>query len=134
MMRRGRILWSALAISLMMPAICVGQRGNIAPIRVDALMDKLGVKGMPNGERELELGKSTTTVLAEPQKLAPYGITGMHEGARVTMTCVGPNRLRVEADEMEPVSRSVVVTLLVGDDGSVTVAPERAPPKPPPGK
>ena len=133
-MRRGRMFWSAFALSLMLPAISIGQRDNVAPIRVDVLMDKLGVKGLPNGERELELGKSTTTVLAEPQKLVPYGITGMHDGARVTITCVGPNRLRVEADELEPVVHSVVVTLLVGENGSLTVAPERAPPKQPPGK
>jgi hypothetical protein len=115
-----------------MPVVCIGQRGGVAPIRVDVLMEKLGVKSMPSSERELELGKSTTTVLAEPQKLAVYGITGMHEGARVTMTCVGPNRLRVEADEMEPVYRSVAVTLQASEDGSLTVAPERAPPKQPP--
>ena len=133
MMRRGTMLVSAFALSLLIPVICAGQRGNVAPIRVDVLMEKLGVKGMPNGERELELGKSTTTTLAEPQKLATYGITGMHEGARVTITCVGPNRLRVEADEMEPVSHSMNVTLQVGDDGTLTVAPERAPPRPPRG-
>ena len=131
MMRRGTMFLGALALWALMPVVSAGQRGNVAPIRVDAMMEKLGVKGLPNAERELELGKSTTTVLAEPQKLATYGITGMHDGARVTITCVGPNRLRVEADEMEPVSRSVTVTLQVGDNGSLTVAPERVPPKPP---
>jgi hypothetical protein len=131
MMRRGGILTGAFALTLMTPVLCSGQRGNAAPVRVDAVAEKIGVKGMPGAARELELGQSATTVLAEPQKIAEYGIKGMHDGARVTITCVGPNRLRVEADEMEPVSRSVTVTLVIGDDGSIVVAPERAPPKPP---
>ena len=131
MMRHGRMLSGALALSLSMPVLCAGQRGNVAPVRVDVVMEKIGVKGVPNAARELELGQSTTTSLGEPEKISAFGITKMHEGARVTITCVGPNRLRVEADEMEPVSRSVVVTLVVGEDGSLTVAPERAPAKPP---
>ena len=131
MMRRGMMVFGAVGLFLWMPAVSAGQPGSVSPVRVDAVMEKIGVKGLPNAERELELGKSTTTVLAEPQKLATFGIAGMHDGARVTITCVGPNRLRVEADEMEPVSRSAAVTLQVGDDGSVKIAPERVPPKPP---
>jgi hypothetical protein len=125
------MFFGAVALFLWMPAVSAGQPGSAGPVRVDAVMEKIGVKGLPNAERELELGKSTTTVLAEPQKLAAFGITGMHDGARVTITCVGPNRLRVEADEMEPVSRSATVTLQVGDDGSLKIAPERVPPKTP---
>lgn len=131
MMRRGRMLSSAFALSLLVPLTGIAQRGNVEPVRVDAVMERLGVKGLPNAPRELELGQSATTVLVEPRKISSYGITGMHESARVTITCVGPNRLRVEADEMEPVSRTVTVTLQVAEDGSLTVAPERAPPKPP---
>ena len=134
MLRHGSMVWGALALFLWTPAVGGAQGGNVAPIRVDAVMEKIGVKGLPNAERELELGKSTTAVLAEPQKLAAVGITGMHDGARVTITCVGPSRLRVEADEMDPVSRSVTVTLQVGDDGSLTIAPARGPQKPPPGR
>ena len=83
---------------------------------------------MVNAPRELDLGHSITTTLADPKKLTPY-IKGMHEGARVTITCVGPNRLRVEAEEMEPVEQRTAVTLRVGEDGSLTpVSP--APPRP----
>jgi hypothetical protein len=93
--------------------------------------DKLGVKTMVNSPRELDLGHSVTTTLAEPKKLVAVGIKGMHEGARVTITCVGPNRVRVEAEEMEPVEQRSTVTLRLGEDGSLTpVAPP--PPKSPP--
>ena len=132
MMRRGRMLSGVFALSFLMPMVSFAQRGNVDPVRVDAVMEKLGVKGLPNSPRELELGQSATTMLTEPGKIAPYGITGMHESARVTITCVGPNRLRVEADEMEPVSKSVTVTLHVAEDGALTVVPERAPPPKPP--
>ena len=131
-MIRRKILLSACALSAMLPALGAAQRQDVAPVRVDALAEKLGVKGMPSGARELDLGQSATTVLAEPGKLEPYGIKGMHEGARVTITCVGPSRLRIEADEMEPVPRSITVTLRVQDDGSLAQVPERAPPPKPP--
>jgi hypothetical protein len=103
-------------------------------VAVGAVADKLGVKTMISSPRELDLGKSVTATLAEPKKLVSYGITGMHEGARVTITCVGPNRIRVEAEEMEPVEQRTTVTLRVGDDGSLTpvAPPPQQPPKPPP--
>ena len=126
------ILSSVCALTVMLPALGAAQRQDVAPVRVDALAEKLGVKGMPSAARELDLGQSATMVLAEPAKLEPYGIKGMHEGARVTITCVGPSRLRIEADEMEPVARSITVTLRVQDDGSLAQVPERAPPPKPP--
>ena len=131
-MRRRRMLSIACALSAMLPALSVAQLADVSTVRVDALAEKLGVKGLPNGARELEPGQSATMMLAEPRKLEPYGIKGMHEGARVTITCVGPNRLRVEADEMDPTPHSAKVTLRVQDDGSLVQAPERAPPPKPP--
>jgi len=131
-MLRRRVLSIVCALSPMLPMLSVAQQDEKPSVRVDALAEKLGVKGMPGGVREIELGQSATMMLAEPRKLEPYSIKGMHEGARVTITCVGPNRLRIEADEMEPVPRSVTVTLLVQDDGSLVKAPERAPPPKPP--
>jgi hypothetical protein len=90
---------------------------------VATVAEKLGVKTMVNAPRELELGSSVTAMLADPKKLVAYGIKDMHEGARVTITCIGPNRVRVEADEMEPVEQRAVVTLKVSEDGSLTPVP-----------
>ena len=99
-------------------------------ISVKSTIDKLGLKPSGNLPDEFELGRSITVSLADPAKAAKYGVVGMHEGARVTVTRVAPDRIRVEADEMEPVPNKSAVTLKVGADGAMTKAPDR-PPKPP---
>lgn len=132
-MARSRILLGACVLCVALPGLSFAQQPDVEPVRVESVADKLGSKLVPNGPRELELGHSATTMLTQPQKLASYGIKGMHEGARVTITCVGPNRVRVEADEMEPVSQRGAVTLRVGADGALTPVPER-PQTPPPAK
>jgi len=96
------------------------------PIPVGTVNEKLGLKASPNSPRELDPGQSVTTMLAEPKKLEPF-VKGMHEGARVTISCLGPGRIRVEAEEMEPVEKHTTTTLQVGQDGSVTPAAERPP-------
>ena len=119
-------------------ALCVGlPAGDAAQLPVDAVpsgivAEKLGVTLMPNAPTEVELGRSITATLADPRKLVPLGIKGMHEGARVSITCIVPNRLRVEADEIEPVAQRAAVTVNVGPDGSLTPAPDRVPPPPKP--
>lgn len=131
-MARSRILLGACVLCVALPRLTIAQHPDVDPVSVGAVADKLGAKTMPSAPRELELGHSATTTLAEPQKIASYGIKGMHEGARVTITCVGPSRIRVEVDEMEPVSQRASVTLHVSTDGSLTPVPERAPPPKPP--
>jgi hypothetical protein len=131
-MARSRILLGACVLCAALPGLTLAQQPDVDPVRVESVADKLGAKLVPNGPRELEFGHSATTMLAEPQKLASYGIKGMHEGARVTITCVGPNRVRVEADEMEPVSQRGTVTLHVSTDGSLTPVAERPPQTKPP--
>ncbi|MGH7617142.1 MAG: hypothetical protein ACREPM_07945 [Gemmatimonadaceae bacterium] len=129
-MARTRLL-VACALCAALPALSFAQRPDVDPIPVGNVTEKIGVKSMVNAPRELEFGHSVTTTLAEPKRLAPYGIKGMHEGARVTITCVGPNRVRVEAEEMEPVEQRATVMLVVANDGSLTVAPLPPAAKPP---
>jgi len=131
-MARSRILLGACVLCVALPGLAVAQQPNVDPVQVGTVVDKLGVKVTPSSPRELEFGHSATTTLAEPQKLASYGIKGMHEGARVTITCVGPNRVRVEVDEMEPVAQRATVTLRVSEDGSLTPVADRPPPPKPP--
>jgi len=131
-MVRNRFLVGACVLCVALPGFAAAQQPDINPVRIGALADKLGVKLIPSTPQELELGRSATVTLAEPEKLVAYGIKGMHEGARVTITCVGPNRVRVEADELEPVQQRAAVTLRVSDDGSVTQVPDRPPPAKPP--
>lgn len=127
--RRLLVAWAALAI---VPAFSPAQSPGAPPIPVGSVSEKLGVKTSLSAPRELDPGRSVTTTLSDPKKLEPY-IKGMHEGARVTISCVGPGRIRVEAEEMEPVEQHTTVTLHVDDDGKLSPAPERPaqPPKPP---
>ena len=133
-MARSRIWLGACVLCMSLPVLAAAQKPDVDPVSVSNIADKLGVKVTPSAPRELEFGRSATSTLAEPQKLASYGIKGMHEGARVTITCIGPSRLRVEVDEMEPVAQRAAVTLEVSTDGSLTPVPDRPkapPPKPP---
>jgi len=131
-MVRGVMLLSvciaAIAASPLPARAQVQQQGTV-DISVKSTVDKLGLKPSGNLPDEFELGRSITVSLADPTKIAKYGIVGMHEGARVVITRVAPDRIRVEADEMEPVPNKSVVTLKVAPNGSMTQAPER--PKPP---
>ena len=134
-MTRSRLMvaWAACAV---LPTLTFAQTPTppppADPIPVASVSDKLGLKMNPSAARELDPGNSVTTMLAEPKRLEPF-IKGMHEGARVTISCVGTGRIRVEAEEMEPVEHRTTVTLHVGQDGSLTPAAERppAPAKPP---
>lgn len=133
-MARSRILLGACALCMSLPLLATAQKPDVDPVSVGAIVDKLGAKLTPSAPRELEYGHSATSTLAEPQKLATYGIKGMHEGARVTITCVGPSRVRVEVDEMDPVAQRGAVTLQVSSDGSLTPVTDRpqGPPSPKP--
>jgi len=102
------------------------QQQGAVQISVKSTVDKLGLKVSSSAPEDFELGRSITASLADPAKIAKYGIVGMHEGARVTVTRVAPDRLRVEADEMEPIPNKSTVTLKVAADGSMSQAPERA--------
>lgn len=127
--RRLLVAWAAFAI---VPALSLAQGFGAPTIPVGSVSAKLGVKTTQSAPLELDPGRSVTTTLSDPKKLEPY-IKGMHEGARVTISCIGPGRIRVEAEEMEPVEQRTTVTLRVAEDGALTPAPEKpaTPPKPP---
>jgi hypothetical protein len=127
-----RLMMGACVLVVALPALSRAQRPDVDPVPVGSVADKLGAKAGPSSPRELELGRSATSTLDKPEKLAAYGIKGMHEGARVTITCVGPSRVRVEVDEMEPVAQRGAVTLQVSTDGSLTPVTDRPSPTKPP--
>lgn len=130
-MVRGVVLFSlciaAIAASPAATRAQSQQQGTVE-ISVKTTIDKLGLKPSGNLPDDFDLGRSITVSLADPAKAAKYGIVGMHEGARVTVTRVAPDRIRVEADEMEPLPAKSTVTLRVAADGSMTQAPERSKP------
>lgn len=132
-MFRGMIVVSAcLALGVVAPQRTRAQLPSSGPeVTSSNLAVQLGLKTAPDAPVEVDLGRSITCTLDDPDKLAKHGIKGMHEGARVTITRVAPDRIRIEADELDPAPFSGAVTLKVGVDGSLTTAPERAPAKPP---
>src|SRR4029079_6548772 len=133
-MVRGVMLLSVcIAVVAASPATARGQvqQQGTVEISVKSTIEKLGLKPSENLPDDFELGRSITVSLADPAKAAKYGIVGVHEGARVTLTRVAPDRVRVEADEMEPVPNKSVVTLKVAANGSMTQAPPPERAKPP---
>lgn len=131
-MNRGLMLLGACVIAIGAPRPTLAQFGP-PEVSVTATLAKLGAKAATtNIPSDLELGRSVTASLVSVEKIEQYGIKGMHEGARVTVTRVAPDRIRVEADELEPVSAKSVVTLRIGSDGSLAPVAEHASAKAPP--
>ena len=125
-MNRGLMLLGACVIAIGAPRPTLAQFGG-PEVSVTATLAKLGAKAATtNIPSDLELGRSVTASLVSVEKIEQFGIKGMHEGARVTVTRVGPDRIRVEADELEPVAAKSVVTLRIGSDGSLTPVSEHA--------
>lgn len=132
-MVRGLVFVVACVAAVGMPRNGAAQSGLGAPaVDVGSVLEKLGAKpATTNYPSELELGRTITASLVSPDKLAEHGIKAMHEGARITVTRVAPDRIRVEADELEPVAAKGVITLRVGVDGSLTEVAEHSAAKAP---
>src|SRR5262245_27554448 len=105
-MSRGFMFLAALALATpSLPRSTTAQvaQQSDAVITVKRLTEVLGVKPATSSAPErLELGATITCSLTDPAKIAKFTLRGLHEGARVTVTRVAPDRIRVEADEMEP--------------------------------
>jgi hypothetical protein len=123
-MRPGHLLVACLLTAISLPL--AAQRPGMDPVDLGPIAEKLGVKLMPSTPRELDPGHSATMSLVDSAKIAQFGIKSMHQGARVTITYVGPGRIRVEADEMDPELRSVKVTLTFAPAGALAVADDPA--------
>ncbi len=124
--RRALAAAAALAlIAAVSPRTAYGQvqQGVLGPnpgaATIAGIASHLGLKIVPSGETELSLGGSFTGLLEEPAKLESVGVHGMHEGARVSVIKVGPDRIRVEADELEPKPAKATVTLNITSKGEL---------------
>jgi hypothetical protein len=82
---------------------------------------QLGAKLGVSDAEEFSVGGTINATLADPAKLAALGITGLHEGARVTAMRVSPVKVRVEVDELEPVPLTRKATLKIDERGRLSV-------------
>ena len=82
---------------------------------------QLGVKLSPNQPEEFGVGSNLSGLLADTAHIARLGLRGVRAGARITITRVGPQRVRVESDELDPTPRSRVLMLRI--DGAGRLAP-----------
>ena len=88
------------------------------------IAEQLGAKITANQTDDLPIGSSITGSLVEPAKLAKLGISGMHEGARVSVIRIAQDKVRVEVDELEPTPQTKKATLRIDDKSRlVTSAP-----------
>jgi hypothetical protein len=135
-MSRGFMFLAALALATpALPRASTAQvtpQGSTAALQVKTLGDALGIKpATSSGPTTLELGTTITFSLVDPAKLAKHTVRGMHEGARVTVTRIAPDRIRVEADEMEPLPVNGKATLRINPDGTFTPVTEAQRGRPP---
>ena len=92
-------------------------------VTIGSVATQLGVKVVVGNESEFVVGASFTGTLSDPEKLATFGIKGMHVGARVTAVRMAPDRVYVEADELEPPSRASA-KLHLDADGNLIQPPK----------
>ena len=88
-------------------------------LSVKTIASQLGVKVQPRESDDLTLGSSFTGTLETPEKLADFGIKGMHAGARVTVFRSAPEKVRVEVDEVDPAPARGSATLKPDGKGGV---------------
>ena len=106
---------------LLIPSAGIAQGGQpdvkqqSSVVTMGSIAEQLGAK-VVDRNAELPIGGSLTGSVTDPAKLAKFGITGIHEGARLTAFRSAPDKVRIEVDEIEPapVSRKATAKL----DGS----------------
>jgi len=122
--RTTRLLGLAAALALATPNVIVAQnvRQQSSQVTRGDVADQLGAKVTSSQNEELAVGSSLTGTLVDPAKLTKFGISGMHEGARVSVMRVAPDKLRVEVNELEPTPQTKKATLKIDDKGRLALS------------
>lgn len=112
-----------MCAALAMPAVGQNVRQQSSQLTRNDVAEQLGAKVTSSQNEELGIGSSLTGTLVDPSKLAKFGISGMHEGARVSVMRVAPDKLRIEVDELEPTPQTKKATLKVDEKGRLAPSP-----------
>jgi hypothetical protein len=115
---------TCLGIVFAMPHATAAQnvRQQSSQVTRGDVAEQLGAKITTNQSEEFGIGSSITGTLMDPAKLAKLGIAGMHEGARVSVMRVAPDKVRVEVDEMDPTPVTKKATLKIDDKGRLVTS------------
>jgi hypothetical protein len=92
------------------------------PVATRDLAAQLGVKPSVHSPDELQLGATLNGMLEEPERLAAFGLKGLHPGARVTAFRASPVKVILEVDEVDPAPLSKRAVLRIDERGRL-VAP-----------
>jgi hypothetical protein len=98
------------------------QQGAPAFVSAKALAEQLGAKLQPRADDELNIGASFTAMLEQPDKLTALGLKPMHAGARITVARIAPDKVKIEADEMDPAPAGTSATLKLDAHGALISA------------
>jgi hypothetical protein len=88
-------------------------------VTMGSIAEQLGAK-VVDKNIELGIGQSLTGTVTDVAKLAKFGITGIHEGARLTAFRSAPDKLRIEVDELEPAPVNKKATLKLDERGRLS--------------
>ena len=122
---RALIPFACIGFCLAMPASTSAQaatevKQQSSQITKSDVVSQLGAKSGMGQNEEFGLGSSLTATLVDPAKLAKLGITGVHEGARVSAMRIAPDKVRIEVDEMDPVPVTKKATLKLDEKGRLS--------------
>jgi hypothetical protein len=92
---------------------------------VTAIVEQLGLQKPLRDDDSLEPGANFTGILKSPEKLSRIGLAGMSIGARVTVVRIAPDKMHVEADQVEPVAARKTVVLKVDESGKLVPMPPK---------
>src|SRR5947208_2953210 len=98
------------------------QQGAPESVSAKAIAEQLGAKLQPRADDELHIGASFTAMLEQPEKFTALGLKPMHAGARVTVARIAPDKVKVEADEMDPTPTNTSATLKLDAKGALIAA------------
>ena len=98
------------------------QQGAPESVSAKAIAEQLGAKLQPRADDELHVGTSFTAMLEQPEKFIALGLKPMHAGARVTVARIAPDKVKIEADEMDPSPTSTSGTLKLDSKGALIAA------------
>ena len=122
---------AATAVTLAVPSAASAQDSAIAravaaravsAVATERIAGQLGAKLVNAQPAEMGIGTSATAILGDPARIAALGLRDAKAGARVTIMRSARDRIRVEVDEFEPVTRTRRMTLHLDADGHLSVA------------